>query len=66
MTPPPDRIRPIAIGIFRRGDSILVELGQDPATGEHFCRPPGGEIEFGEDGAAACTGALSAGPVDVH
>ena len=46
-------IRPIAIGIFRRGDQILVGHANDVAKGEHYCRPPGGGIEFGEKAADA-------------
>jgi ADP-ribose pyrophosphatase YjhB (NUDIX family) len=46
-------IRPIAIGIFRRDDQILVGHGHDVLKGEHFCRPPGGAIEFGECAADA-------------
>jgi 8-oxo-dGTP pyrophosphatase MutT (NUDIX family) len=44
------RIRPIAIGIFRRNDEILVFEGYDPANDETFYRPLGGAIEFGEYG----------------
>jgi ADP-ribose pyrophosphatase YjhB (NUDIX family) len=47
------RIRTIAIGIFRRGDSIFVVEGYDPNKGETFFRPLGGEIEFGERGSEA-------------
>jgi ADP-ribose pyrophosphatase YjhB (NUDIX family) len=43
-------IRPIAICIIRRGDSILVAEGYDPAKHETFYRPLGGRIEFGETG----------------
>jgi 8-oxo-dGTP pyrophosphatase MutT (NUDIX family) len=46
----PGQIRPIAIGIFRRGDQLLVFEGYDPASGEVFYRPLGGAIEFGEYG----------------
>lgn len=49
----PGQIRPIAIGIFRRGDQILVFEGHDPASGEVFYRPLGGAIEFGEYGHQA-------------
>lgn len=42
------RIRPIAIGIFRKGDSILVFEGYDPSKDQTFCRPLGGGIDFGE------------------
>ena len=47
------RIRPIAIGLVRRGDDILVSEGRDPASGEVFYRPLGGGIEFGEYGHQA-------------
>ena len=49
----PDTIRPLAIGIFRRGDEILVFEGTDPVKGETFYRPLGGAIEFGEYGHQA-------------
>ena len=45
-------IRPIAIGIFRRDDEILVGFAHDAFKGERYFRPPGGEIEFGERAAA--------------
>ena len=41
-------IRPIAIGIFRRADQILVGFAYDAVRKERYCRPPGGAIEFGE------------------
>lgn len=46
-------IRPIAIGIFRRADQILVGFAYDAAKDERYCRPPGGAIEFGERAAEA-------------
>ncbi|MBI5949189.1 MAG: NUDIX domain-containing protein [Chloroflexi bacterium] len=43
------RIRPIAIAIFRRGDDELLVLeGYDRVKQQHFVRPAGGGIEFGE------------------
>ncbi len=42
------RIRPIAIGIFKHNDSILVFEGHDAIKDETFYRPLGGGIEFGE------------------
>ncbi|HEX5141250.1 MAG TPA: hypothetical protein VFX19_09915, partial [Dehalococcoidia bacterium] len=43
------RIRPIAIVVFRRPDgAILVAPGFDTVKQQHFYRPLGGEIEFGE------------------
>lgn len=46
-------IRPIAIGIVRRGSEILVFDAVDSAVGERFHRPLGGGIEFGERAADA-------------
>ncbi len=43
-----NRIRPLAICIFRKNDRILVAEGYDPVKNEHFYRPLGGGIEFGE------------------
>ena len=42
------RIRPLAICVFRDRDRILVAEGYDPVKDEHFYRPLGGGIEFGE------------------
>ena len=42
------RIRPLAICIFRHDDRILAAEGYDPVKDEHFFRPLGGRIEFGE------------------
>ncbi|MCY4144948.1 MAG: NUDIX hydrolase [Chloroflexi bacterium] len=47
------RIRPLALGIFRRGDRILLARGYDRSSGETFYRPIGGKIEFGEPGGQA-------------
>ncbi len=41
-------IRPLAIGLIRRGDAVLVQHGIDPVSGGAFFRPPGGGIEHGE------------------
>ena len=41
-------IRPRAICLFRREDSILVAFGLDPRTGGQYARTLGGGIEFGE------------------
>jgi 8-oxo-dGTP pyrophosphatase MutT (NUDIX family) len=43
-----NQIRPLAICIFRKNDRILVAEGYDPVKNEHFYRPLGGGIEFGE------------------
>jgi 8-oxo-dGTP pyrophosphatase MutT (NUDIX family) len=43
-----NRIRPIAICIFRHNDCILVAEGYDPVKKQFFYRPLGGGIEFGE------------------
>ena len=42
------RIRPLAICIFRNRDRILVAEGYDSIKDQHFYRPLGGGIEFGE------------------
>ena len=44
----PRTIRPIAIGVIRNGDRILVSRGYDAERDQHFYRPLGGAIEFGE------------------
>jgi 8-oxo-dGTP pyrophosphatase MutT (NUDIX family) len=49
----PNRIRPLAIGIFRRREEILVFEGHDPQKKQVFYRPLGGAIEFGEYGHQA-------------
>jgi NADH pyrophosphatase NudC (nudix superfamily) len=46
-------IRPIAIGIFRSDERILVAEGYDPLKEQVFYRPLGGTIEFGERGHKA-------------
>lgn len=48
-----NHIRVLTLGIFRRGDRILVAFGEDPATGERFMRPLGGAVDFGERAADA-------------
>ena len=47
------RIRPLAVCIFRREDSIFVSKCFDPKKREIFFRPIGGGIEFGEYGKQA-------------
>lgn len=42
------RIRPLAICVFQNAGRILVANGYDAVKGEHFMRPLGGRIEFGE------------------
>ncbi len=44
----PLRIRPIALAVIRRGEELLLETAFDTVKQEHFARPPGGGIEFGE------------------
>ena len=46
-------IRPVAIGVVRRGRQLLVFDAVDSVTGERFHRPLGGGIEFGERAASA-------------
>ncbi len=41
-------IRPIAICLFRHGKRVLVAEGCDSSNQYSFCRPLGGELEFGE------------------
>lgn len=43
-----NRIRPLAICVFRDHDRILVAEGYDPIKDQCFYRPLGGGIEFGE------------------
>jgi len=44
-----NRIRPLAICVFRREDgAILVAPGYDKVKQQRFYRPLGGEVEFGE------------------
>jgi 8-oxo-dGTP pyrophosphatase MutT (NUDIX family) len=43
-----NRIRPLAVCVFRHNDRILVTEGYDTVKDEHFYRPLGGGIEFGE------------------
>ena len=50
---PPQQIRPIAICVIRRGDSIFVFEAHDTVKNQTFYRPLGGAIEFGELGAVA-------------
>ena len=43
-----DRIRPVALCVFRRGDKIFVAEGYDKKVNKISYRPIGGGIEFGE------------------
>ena len=43
-----NRIRPLAICVFRNNNRILVHQGYDQLKNEYFYRPLGGGIEFGE------------------
>jgi len=43
-----NRIRPLAICVFRHHDRILVSEGYDSIKRQTFYRPLGGAIEFGE------------------
>jgi len=42
------KIRPVALGVVRRGDELLVGEDSNSATGETFYRLLGGGVEFGE------------------
>ena len=46
----PEKIRPIAVCVFRDRDRILVAEGKDSRKNQVFYRPLGGTIEFGEHG----------------
>ena len=46
-------IRPVAIGVVRRGDDLLVFEARDEEAEETFYRPPGGGLRFGEPAADA-------------
>lgn len=46
-------VRAIAIGIFRKGDEILVGENRDRVHDRLYYRPPGGGIEFQETGRQA-------------
>ena len=52
-TPPPARIRPLALALPLLHDHLLCAEGYDELKGERFFRPLGGEIEFGEAAAEA-------------
>lgn len=49
----PSRIRPLALCLFRHAGRILVGNAYDTVKQDHYCRPLGGGIEFGERGAQA-------------
>ncbi|QQK77649.1 NUDIX domain-containing protein [Salicibibacter cibarius] len=48
-----DIIRPLVICVFQKDESILVAEGFDPVKGDHYYRPIGGGIEYGERSADA-------------
>jgi len=50
---PNSNIRTISLGLFRRDDAILVFVDHDSVKCDHFCRPLGGGVEFGERAEAA-------------
>lgn len=43
-----NRIRPLAVGVIRKGSRVLAIPGYDSKKDKHFYRLPGGGIEFGE------------------
>lgn len=47
------KIRAIALCVFRHGDRILVNEGYDSVKDQRFYRPLGGGIDFGESSQAA-------------
>jgi hypothetical protein len=50
---PRQYVRPLAIGVIRRGDAVLLEAVHDDDGSTKGWRPPGGQIEFGESAADA-------------
>ncbi len=50
-----NRIRPVALCLFRHEGRILVSTAYDSVKQDRYCRPLGGGIEFGERGAEAIT-----------
>ncbi len=46
-------VRPIALCVIRRDRKLLVFVGYDSEKKDHFYRPLGGTIEFGESSAEA-------------
>jgi len=50
---PPSVVRPIAIGIVRRGDELLLMVVRSDEGATKGYRPLGGSIEFGERAADA-------------
>lgn len=46
-------IRPVALGVVRRDDDLLVFEYYDETADETFYRPPGGGLQFGETAADA-------------
>lgn len=48
-----NRIRPLALCLFRHEGRILVSRAYDTVKQDYYCRPLGGGIEFGERGAEA-------------
>jgi ADP-ribose pyrophosphatase YjhB (NUDIX family) len=50
---PAMRIRVLVVRVFRDDRRILAARGYDAATSEHFLRPIGGEVEFGESALEA-------------
>jgi 8-oxo-dGTP pyrophosphatase MutT (NUDIX family) len=49
----PGQIRPLVIGVFSWSKAILVAESYDPGKQQHFYRPIGGGINFGEYSQAA-------------
>ncbi len=47
------KLRPLVICVFKNGNKILVNKGQDKVNKKIFYRPLGGGIEFGEHSEAA-------------
>ena len=52
---PPQQVRPIALCVFSYRGRILVSESHDSLKSQHFYRPVGGGIQFGESSATAVT-----------
>ena len=48
-----EKIRPIVICLFRHEGRVLVTESFDSAKGDHYARPLGGGVEFGEHSSEA-------------
>ena len=56
---PSGEVRPIALCVVRRSGKLLIFEGYDRVKRDHYYRPLGGRIEFGETGANAAAREIS-------